>query len=136
MESRQYYSIRTGKNPHTKIDLPMLRRLFRETFLKFQREYYFQEAFGYYCVDDGDVPGTLGTDIEAEMFRIFRKPNLWPIDKNCLNYSEEDLFDIIEFIYDSISKPLKGRYHDFGQCAEFSVKSWPRIHNHLLLYHR
>jgi hypothetical protein len=22
------------------------------------------------------------------------------------------------------------------QCAEFSVKSWPRIHNHLLLYHR
>ena len=25
---------------------------------------------------------------------------------------------------------------DFWQCAEFSVKSWPHIHNHLLLYHR
>jgi hypothetical protein len=59
----------------------------------------------------------LGTDIEAQMFLIFRRSNLWPIDKQCSNYSEDDLFDIIEFIYDSISKPIDGWFHDYGSCG-------------------
>jgi NAD(P)-dependent dehydrogenase (short-subunit alcohol dehydrogenase family) len=36
------------------------------------------------------VPGKLGWDIEAQMFRKLRKPNLWPIQDKCLEYSEDD----------------------------------------------
>jgi hypothetical protein len=118
MINRSYYSIRTGKNPYSsKIELPILLRLFRDLFLAFWNKKYLQEAFGYYCVDAGDVQGTLGSDIEAQMFLIFRKSNLWPIESKCLNYSEDDLFDIIEFIYDSISKPIDGWYHDYSSCG-------------------
>lgn len=78
---------------------------------------YFQEAFGYYCVDDGEVSGSLGYDIEAQLFRKLRKENLWPIIDNCKDYSEDDLFDVIEFIFDSISKPIDGYFHSFSSCG-------------------
>jgi hypothetical protein len=78
---------------------------------------YFQEAFGYNCVDAGKVSGTLGYDIEAQMLRKLRKANLWPIWDKCLDYSEDDLFDIIEFLYDYVSKPIDGYYHSFNDCG-------------------
>ena len=116
--NRSYYSKRNGKDSYAaKLDLPFLRRLFRDLFLKFWNKQYFQEAFGYYCVDAGDVQGTLGSDIEAQLFLIFRKSNLWPVESKCLDYSEDDLFDIIEFIHDSISKPIDGWFHDYGSCG-------------------
>ena len=112
--------MRTGKNPYAiKIELPILLRLFHDLFIAFWNKQYFQEAFGYYCVDAGDVQGTLGSDIEAQLFLIFRKSNLWPIESKCLNYSEDDLFDIIEFIYDSISKPIDGWFHEYGSCGYY-----------------
>ena len=118
MDNKSYYSIRTGKNPFTaKIELPIMLRLFRDLFKLFQNRNYFQEAFGYQCVDAGNIPGTLGSDIEAQMFLIFRKSNLWPIEEKCLAYSEDDLFDIIEFIYDTISKPLDGWFHEYSSCG-------------------
>lgn len=95
----------------------MLLRLFKDLFVAFDERYYFQEAVGYWCVDNGDVPGTLGGDIEAQMFRRLRKPNLWPIKEKCTNYSEEDIFDVIEFLYDHVSKPLEGYYHDYSGCG-------------------
>jgi hypothetical protein len=110
--------VRTGKNPYSsKIELPIFLRLFHDLFLIFWNKQYFQEPFGYCCVDAGDVPGTLGTDIEAQMFLVLRRSNLWPIESKCLEYSEDDLFDIIEFIHDSISKPIEGWYHDYGSCG-------------------
>ena len=95
----------------------MLLRLFRDVYLQFSSKEYFQEAFGYVCVDADEVPGTLGIDIEAQMLRKLRKPNLWPIQEKCLGYSEDDLFDVIEFLFDCISKPLDGYYHSFGSCG-------------------
>jgi hypothetical protein len=118
MSERRYYSIRTGKNPNAKsIDLPMLRRLFRDLFLDFSQKDYFQEAFGYVCVDAGEVPGSLGTDIEAQIYRKLRKVNLWPIQDKCSAYSEDDLFDIVEFLNDYISKPTTGQYHNYSNCG-------------------
>ena len=115
---RQYYSMRTGKNPNTKgIDLPMLLRLFKDVFVLFSEKEYFQEAFGHYCVDDGDIPGTLGIDIEAQMFRKLRKDTLWPIEEKYSDYLEDDLFDVIEFLYDHVSKPIDGTYHSYGNCG-------------------
>ena len=118
MTKRKYYSARTGKNPNaTQYDLVILRRLFRDLYLQFDEKQYFQEAFGYFCVDAGDVPGTLGSDIEAQMLRYIRKDNLWPIQEKVLQYEEDDLFDVIEFLYDYVSKPIDGYFHSFSGCG-------------------
>lgn len=118
MGNRRYYSIRTGKNPDaSRYDLPILLRLFSDFYLEFLNKDYFQEDFGYYCVDAGDVSGKLGYDIEAQMFRAIRKPDLWPIQEKYKSYSEDDLFDVIEFLYDHVSKPIDGYFHNYNACG-------------------
>ena len=117
-KQRRYYSMRTGKNPQSKgIDLRITLVLFKDLYSQFDDEGYFQEAFGYDCVDAGFVPGLLGENIEARARRVLRKDGLYPIEDKCLQYSEDDLFDIIEFLYDCVSKPIKGYYHDFNNCG-------------------
>ncbi len=118
MGNRRYYSIRTGKNPDaSRYDLPILLRLFSDFYLEFLNKDYFQEDFGYYCVDAGEVSGKLGSDIEAQMFRAIRKPDLWQIQEKCKSYSEDDLFDVIEFLYDHVSKPIDGYFHSYNDCG-------------------
>jgi len=126
--SRQYYSIRTGKNPNSSsFDLPILIRLFRDLYLDFLNKDYFQENFGFSCVDAGEIPGKLGFDIEVQIFRSIRKPDLWPIQEKCENYSEDDVFDVIEFLYDHISKPIDGYFHSWNDCGyhyeTFNIKA-------------
>ncbi len=118
MNNRRYYSTRTGKNQNAqRFDTSFLKRLFRDLYIGFDEMGYFQEGFGYDCVDQGRVAGTLGSDIDAQFFRIIRKQSLWPIKENCLKYSEDDVFDVVEFLYDHISKPIEGNYHSYGQCG-------------------
>lgn len=116
--TRQYYSIRTGKNPlASQIDLSMFLRLFEDLYTGFLAKGYFQEAFGYDCVDAGEVPGKLCGNIEAQILRKVRKSNLWPIQNKCAGYSEDDVFDVIEFLYDYVSKPIDGIYHNYNDCG-------------------
>ena len=64
MRDNSYYSIRTGKNPDgIRFDLAKLKKLFLSEYELFENKSYFQEAFGYTCVDSGNVPGTLGSNI-------------------------------------------------------------------------
>src|SRR5215212_1075484 len=116
--TRRYYSVRTGKNPlASQLDLSMFLRLFGNLYKNFLQKEYFQEAFGYDCVDAGSVSGTLGEDIEAQILRRIRKSNLWTIHTAYVRYSEDDVFDIIEFLYDYVSKPIEGFFHDFNNCG-------------------
>jgi len=116
MTRRRYYSAR--RNPEVAaIKLPALKRLILAIFNDFERRGYFQEMFGYLCVDAGSVPGKAGPDIEAFCLRRVRKTGLWPIEEKMESYSEEDLFDVIELLYDCISKPTKGGYHDYSECG-------------------
>src|SRR5574338_290398 len=119
METRKYFSIRTGKNPNTKFTLEYMCSLFSDLFDSYFEKGYFQEAFGYYCVDQGNVSGTLGSNIVAQIFRILRKSDIWPIRHFFQSYSEDDLFDMIEFTYDYVSKPIpKDKdYHSYSQCG-------------------
>lgn len=117
--TRKYYSVRSGKSENSKISLDVLRRLVKEIYSDFNAKDYFQEYYGYDCIDAGFVPGKLGYNIEATMFKILRKENLWPITEYYTGYSEEDIFDVIEFLFDTISKPIEepGRYHSYGDCG-------------------
>ena len=65
MTARKYYSLRTGRHPSVKIDLATLKGLFGNLYARLEQEGYFQEYFGYFCVDAGFVPGKIGEDIRA-----------------------------------------------------------------------
>ena len=118
MRDTPYYSTRTGKNSNgVKYDLPILRRLFKSLYERFLRLDYFQECLGYYCVDEGDVPGKLGSDIGAYLLRRVRKASLWPIRECIDSYSDDDIFDLIEFLHDCVSKPISGHYHTWNNCG-------------------
>ncbi|MBD2014977.1 hypothetical protein H6F96_13485 [Microcoleus sp. FACHB-53] len=106
MRQKPYYSVRLGKNPAAKLELPMLLQLFCVVYKKMLQEGYFQEAFGYFHSKVGRVAGTLGYDLEASMLWKLRKQNLYPIEEKCNSYSEDDLFDVIEFLYDCVSEPI------------------------------
>jgi len=120
VKKRPYYSIRTGRRADKHlalVDLPLLRRLVCDVYKIFEAKDYFQEAFGYYCVDEGYVPGNLGWDVEVQVSLSLRKMDLWPIEDRCSEYSEDDLFDVIEFLFDCVSKPIDGYYHSFNNCG-------------------
>ncbi|NOQ22242.1 MAG: hypothetical protein GQ565_06295 [Candidatus Aegiribacteria sp.] len=118
MPEKPYYSVRTGKNPLSeRFDLSTLLDLFRTLFIHFEDEGYFQEALGYDCVDAGFVPGTHGHDLNGALLLELRKSDLTPIRSKINNYSEDDLFDIIEFLYEHCSKPIKRYYHSWSDCG-------------------
>ncbi len=118
MREKPYYSVRTGKNPLSqRFDLPTLRELFRTLFIQFEDEGHFQETLGYQCVDAGFVPGSLGHDLDGALLLELRKRDLTPIRTKIDNYTEEDLFDMIEFLYEHCSKPVERRYHSFSNCG-------------------
>lgn len=112
-----FYSSRTGKKRELKgIPLIKLKEMFLRQYELFNKDGYFDESFGSHCVDSGDKPGTLG-DVEFEILVKIQKSNLWPLDRNIVRYSEDDLFDIIEFLYLHVSKPIDGYLHNFGGCG-------------------
>lgn len=118
MRNKPYYSVRTGKNPLSGgFDLDATRELFRNVFTHFEESGYFQEHLGYYCVDAGDVPGSLGQNLAGALLLELRKKDLTPIHEKISSYSEDDLFDVIEFLYEHCSKPIDGTYHSYSGCG-------------------
>lgn len=116
--ARQYYSVRAGRNPMAAgFDLDTMRKLFREVFIYFEDEGYFQQALGYDCVDAGFVAGKLGRSVEGALLLALRKPDLAPIRQRIAFYEEDDLFDVIEFLFDHCSKPLDRQYHNYDNCG-------------------
>jgi len=132
--NRKYYSHRTGKNPDaSRYDLPMFVKLFKVVYLEFLKNDYFYAKYEA-------VSGKLGADIEAQMFLAIRKSDLYPIEEKCNNYSEDDLFDVIEFLYDCVSKHIHGYdgwddYDDYYDTLAGQQEFRDRI-NHLLCDYR
>lgn len=118
MTDRRYYSERAGRGPAAaRLGLDDLKRVFGPMFSSLEAEGYFQEQFGYECVDAGFVAGNVGNDIQAELTLTLRKPHLWPVQRTIADWSEDDLFDMIEFLYDNVSKPTRRHYHDYSSCG-------------------
>jgi hypothetical protein len=117
MIKRNYYSIRTGKmQPDQIMNFDIFKKFILVAYNKLNTDGYFQKHFGIYC-DDGYQEGLIGSDIDAVIFLNLRKENIYPIWKNLPNYSEDDLFDVIEFLYDHCSKGLTGYYHSYNNCG-------------------
>jgi hypothetical protein len=118
VRNKPYYSIRTGKNPlSVGFDLEGLRELFKHQFVSLEDEGYFQEALGFECVDAGFIAGTIGQNLEDALLIELRKRGLTPIRHKIEEYSEDDLFDIIEFLYEHCSKPVERQWHSWNECG-------------------
>lgn len=112
-----YYSQRKGTNPNLKgLPLSDIIDLFNRVYSQMETDGYFTEAFGFECVDLGYVVGKV-RDIELDILLRVRKRDLWPPQKVGGRYTEDDLFDIIEYLFQHVSKPIKGTYHAYGDCG-------------------
>ena len=115
--SHTYYSLRKGTNPNMSgLPLADVVNLFVKIFDHLREDGYFHESFGYDCVDAGYIGGTV-RDIELEMLLTVRKKDLWPIHAASSSYSEDDFFDVVEFLYQHVSKPIDGQNHEYSYCG-------------------
>lgn len=113
--NKKYWSQRKGIN--AKFDLDGLKRSFKSIATHFSDSGYFQEYYGFYCVDQGYTYGKAGIDIDEFIFRRTRREVKWPIHENLQSLDLDTFFDMIEFLYDTISKPLNGSYHSYAGCG-------------------
>jgi hypothetical protein len=117
MTSHRYYSQRKGTNPNQLgLSLADTVDLFVRVFDQMEANGYFHEAFGFYCVDAGHIDGAI-PDVELEMLLSIRKKGLWPISESAKKYSEDDFFDVIEFLFQHVSKPIDGTHHNWNNCG-------------------
>lgn len=122
---RKYYSVRSGINTElNKLDIGILHRLFYSAYSDFESRGYFQESLGFYCTESEDrLPGKIGTNIDLYFLRKLRKSYLWPLQNYSDDwtgkfvYREDDIFDLIELLFDLISKPIDGQYHSWNDCG-------------------
>lgn len=127
--NRRYYSQReNGGKGKEKISLEDLKRFFKVVYKDFyERKYFCGKLKIGCCVDEGD------NDISTRLLKTLRK-DLWPICDEHENpgklkeYTKNDLFDVIEFLFDGVSRPLKDadtHYHSWNGCGDhYSRFSW------------
>ncbi|MDD4897479.1 MAG: hypothetical protein PHV26_01975 [Candidatus Pacebacteria bacterium] len=110
---RKYYSIRTGKK-NAEMDFNALRKIFFSVYQEFSNKAYFSEYLDDDCPDSDGGNGKIG-DVSVFLLRKLRKDNLWPMHEHWESYSEEDIFDLIEFLFDHVSAPIDkdASYHSF-----------------------
>jgi hypothetical protein len=118
MTDRRYYSERHGRQPAPRaLTLEDVKRAVKVYLGQLETEGHFQEHLGYHCVDSGFVPGLIGSDPQTEILLTLHKPNLWPIQATIDDWPEDDLFDMIEFLYAHTSKPTERYFHSYYSCG-------------------
>lgn len=116
MNPRRYYSVRAGRNERAaQLDLPWLQELVFNLYATLDRKAYFEESFGKDC-PDGFRAGTAGEDLGAYAFIALRRYGVFPLDA-ARKYTEDELFDLIEFLFDHVSLPEDGWFHGHAGCG-------------------
>lgn len=119
---RKYYSQRKGNATTTGLDLDDCKSLFNDIYEELNVDGYFEEYFGGFECVDSDEPtiGKLGRKPEVAITLDLKKGKLYPIASHLVDFSEDDLFDIIEYLYDHISKPVETEntyFHSYNNCG-------------------
>jgi hypothetical protein len=117
IKPRSYYAARKYGPSATGLSLDDLRELLFSGYQHYQNSGYFVEAFGFTCVDSGFEPGYIGGGEDAYIRLVLERGKLWPMHEHYQEYSEDDVFTLIEFLYDHISKPNGKTYHSWDNCG-------------------
>jgi hypothetical protein len=115
-EGRLYYGQRAGLQA-PKLALNDVQRLVQSLYAGLEEAGWFQEWFGYYCVDADDVPGKAGPDRSGFLHIRLFIPDLWPLRTTLAQAEETTLFSVIELLYDCVSEPLTGTFHSWSNCG-------------------
>jgi hypothetical protein len=92
-----------------------------------------QEAFGYDCVDAGEVDGKLGSNPGDHFMRTIRRKGVWPywmpreisfgvVIAPWEEWDEDVLFDVVEVLHDLASEGTDGSYHSYNDCGMHYVE--------------
>ena len=115
--TRTYYSQRQGFR-RTDVSFTQLRQVVDGLYDDWDRAGLFQQWFGYDCVDAGVVPGKAGAHPDAYVFRETLSDRLWPVPQYILTWSESELFDGIEFMWEHASAGVdEHSYHSWNNCG-------------------
>ena len=110
-----YYGQRAGGAP-PKLDFDAMRRLVVATYAALETAGWFQEWFGYQCVD-GDVIGKAGPDRSGFIYTQAWLLDMWPLRTALAGADHVTLFTLVELLYDCVSEPIEGRNHDYHECG-------------------
>ena len=117
-QRRKYWSERQGRGPiAVALSFERLRTLALTVVDEFWERGYFVESFGYFCVDNDWVDGTLGKSPERWFLANLGRDNVWPVQEHGKNFDPDAFFDVFEALHDLASKPAEGSYHDYGGCG-------------------
>jgi hypothetical protein len=113
------WSERQGRGPVATLDSEGARRIFGALVSEFETQGFFQEFFGYECVDSGFVPGRLGEDVQGALLIETGRSNVWPVREHVDSWDDDTLFDMVEFLYRSVSVGIKetARFHAYSGCG-------------------
>lgn len=117
---RIYYNERIGQPGESpKLDLATVSRHIKAAYLTCARADYLQEAFGYHCVDAGEVPGNAGSDFRTQFYLRTGIEIRERVDKFLDDADEVRLLTFIEFVHDHVSRPdpESGRLHSYMSCG-------------------
>ncbi|MGB7374389.1 hypothetical protein [Pontixanthobacter sp.] len=117
IKPRQYYAARKYGSSSAGLSLDDMRELLFSAYEHYDHSGYFVEAFGFECVDAGFEPGYVGSNADAYIRLLLERGKLWPMKDHYKEYDEDDIFTLIEFLYDHISKPLSREYHSWDNCG-------------------
>ena len=117
-QMRDYFSVRTRRETgDLEWSFDELKELIISIYKRFEGQGYFAEAFGQYCVDRGPTVGEMGSNIDLFFRQRLRKRDLWPVEDHMGEYSQHDLFSVIELLHDYVSKPQSCWYHSWDGCG-------------------
>jgi hypothetical protein len=95
---------------------------FRRLVARFLSDHFkndrLQEAFGYDCVDSGEVPGRLGHDPDV-FFESRLGFSVMPPERTVPDMEPDELFDFIEVLHDlvSLGGEETGYHHTYSACG-------------------
>jgi len=80
-----------------------LRILVRDLYNDLTEREHLKQWLGYYCVDDGQVPGTAGSDPGRDVVLEVGRADIWPPHPATGTWTEDAIFDFLQFIGEKVS---------------------------------
>jgi hypothetical protein len=117
----QFFSETRGLRSYTLSDL---RKQVRGVFTYLLNNHYLAHSLGFGCIDGIHHSelgwwrfGAAGDDWASYFFARSRRMDLHPVEPVKNEWTEDQLFDFIQFLGQEVQKPKETWFHDFSNCG-------------------